>query len=106
MSVLTRSLSLSGFSRPLPACCLLQGDPPTDLCIIVEGNVDIVKELVIVCKNRWGRPALHCRSEHADRRWRPPFALYLLHRWPVGTREWKERTKRIHKPITLKTLGV
>lgn len=30
-----------------------QGDPPNDLCIIVEGNVNIVKELVIVCKNRY-----------------------------------------------------
>ena len=55
-----------------------QGDPPNDLCIIVEGNVNIVKELVIVCKNRW----------------------------PVGLREWKERTKKIHKPILLKQLGV
>jgi len=57
---------------------ILQGDPPNDLCIIVEGNVNIVKELVIVCKNRW----------------------------PVGLREWKERTKKIHKPILLKQLGV
>jgi hypothetical protein len=27
-------------------------------------------------------------------------------RWPVGVKEWKERTKKIHKPIHLKTLGV
>ena len=30
-----------------------QGDPPNDLCIIVEGSVNIVKELIIVCKNRY-----------------------------------------------------
>jgi hypothetical protein len=28
------------------------------------------------------------------------------YRWPVGNKEWKERTKRIHKPILLKTLGM
>lgn len=36
----------------------------------------------------------------------PSLALSALHRWPVGVKEWKERTKRIHKPIHLKTLGV
>ncbi len=53
-----------------------QGDPPDDLCVIVEGSVDIIKELVIVCKNRW----------------------------PVATNQWKERVKKITKPIMLKTL--
>ena len=54
-----------------------QGDDPADLCIVVEGSVEIVKELVIVCKNRW----------------------------PVAVNKWKELRKRIHKPILLKTLG-
>jgi len=54
-----------------------QGDESTDVCVIIEGNVNIVKELVILCKNRW----------------------------PVGLNQWQERTKKIHKPILLKTLG-
>jgi hypothetical protein len=33
------------------------------------------------------------------------FDLHFF-RWPVGINEWKERTKKIHKPIHLKTLGV
>jgi CRP-like cAMP-binding protein len=54
-----------------------QGEESSDVCIIVEGNVKIVKELLLVCKNRW----------------------------PVGLNAWEERTKRIRKPILLKTLG-
>ncbi|KAJ1441730.1 cyclic nucleotide-binding-like protein [Ochromonadaceae sp. CCMP2298] len=53
-----------------------QGDPPSDLYLVVEGQVDIVKELVLLCKNRW----------------------------PVGVNQWEERTKRINKPILLKSL--
>jgi CRP-like cAMP-binding protein len=53
-----------------------QGDPPEDLLVIVDGSVTIFKELVIVTKNRW----------------------------PVGVREWKERVRRVTKPIMLKTL--
>lgn len=53
-----------------------QGDPPEDLYIVVEGAVNIVKELVIVCKNRW----------------------------PTSINTWGERTKKIHKPIMLNTI--
>jgi CRP-like cAMP-binding protein len=53
-----------------------QGDSPEDLCVIVEGTVSIIKELVIVCKNRW----------------------------PTGTNQWQERVKKVTKPIMLKTL--
>lgn len=53
-----------------------QGDPPDDLLIVVEGGVNIFKELVIITKNRW----------------------------PVGVREWKQRVRRVTRPIMLKTL--
>ncbi len=53
-----------------------QGDPPEDLYVIVEGSVNIVKELVIVCKNRW----------------------------PIAVNKWAERTKKTHKPMILSTL--
>lgn len=53
-----------------------QGDPPEDLFVVVEGTVNIFKELVIVCKNRW----------------------------PVATHKWKQRVKRVTQPIMLKAL--
>jgi CRP-like cAMP-binding protein len=53
-----------------------QGDPPDDLFVVIEGSVNIFKELVIVCKNRW----------------------------PVAMDEWKERVRRVTKPIMLTTL--
>jgi hypothetical protein len=44
--------------------------------VIVEGAVNIIKELVILCKNRW----------------------------PTGTKKWQESVAKITKPILLKTL--
>jgi hypothetical protein len=72
----------------------------------MEGNVRIVKELVIVCKNRYeSKPAtLHPLAPVTNRL--PGLLPPRLCRWPVGKNEWKERTKRIHKPVPLKTLGV
>lgn len=53
-----------------------QGDAPEDLCVVVEGTVSIVKELVILSKNRW----------------------------PTAKHEWEERVLKHTKPIQLKTL--
>lgn len=53
-----------------------QGDPPDDLFVVVEGTVNIFKELVIVCKNRW----------------------------PVDKHKWKQRVHRLTQPIMLKAL--
>ncbi|RYG69743.1 cyclic nucleotide-binding domain-containing protein [archaeon] len=53
-----------------------QGDKPEDLYVVVEGSVNIFKELVIVSKNRW----------------------------PVGIHKWRHRVRKVTQPIMLKSL--
>lgn len=54
-----------------------QGDSPDDLFVVVEGSVNIFKELIIISKNRW----------------------------PVATHKWKQRVRKVIQPIMLKTLN-
>lgn len=48
-----------------------QGDPPDSLYIVMDGVVEIVKEVIIVCKNRW----------------------------PTAMQDWEYSSKRTVKPI-------
>jgi len=54
-----------------------QGDEPDRVYIIMEGSVQIIKEVHIVCKNRW----------------------------PVAMNSWDGTARRIVKPVVMQTLG-
>jgi CRP-like cAMP-binding protein len=54
-----------------------QGDPPDNLYILMDGTVEIIKELKIICKNRW----------------------------PTGMNSWSGIARKKNQPFTIQVLS-